>query len=168
MVGDSAKFAYLNLSTHILKFKYVRNFKDVLRYAVGLDLVTNLVSLLKLDSNHWFFSPYALEIWWMTSKNNRAPCLGYINLCALFQSLNEVKLELQLYKQHTVGKFGKLKYWEPKASVQDNTDQTTDNGYTTEEKHNSPGQSKWLLQTCQHFISEMLNDSEIQHQKCLI
>ena len=38
MVGDSAKFAYLNLSTRFLKFKYVINinFKDVLRYAVGL------------------------------------------------------------------------------------------------------------------------------------
>ena len=38
----------------------------------------------------WFksliFSPYDLEIWWMTLKNNRAPSLGYINICALFQS----------------------------------------------------------------------------------
>ena len=41
MVGDSAKFAYLNLSTRVLKFKYVLNFKDVLRYPVGLDLVTS-------------------------------------------------------------------------------------------------------------------------------
>ena len=48
--------------------------------------VTSLVISLKLDSNHWFFSPYDLEIWRMTSKNDRAPRLGYINLCALFQS----------------------------------------------------------------------------------
>ena len=27
--------------------------------------VTGLVILLKLDSNHWFFSPFDLEIWWM-------------------------------------------------------------------------------------------------------
>ena len=39
MVGDNAKFAYLNSSTRVLKFKYVLNFKYVLRYAVGLDLV---------------------------------------------------------------------------------------------------------------------------------
>ena len=32
---------------------------------------TGLVILLKLHSNHRFFSPYNLEIWWMTSINNR-------------------------------------------------------------------------------------------------
>ena len=37
----------------------------------------------------------------MTSKNNRAPCLGYINLCAVFQSHRGIQLELQSYKQHT-------------------------------------------------------------------
>ena len=42
VVADSAKFAYLNLSTRVLKFKYVPNFKYVLRYAVGLDLVTSV------------------------------------------------------------------------------------------------------------------------------
>ena len=29
-------------------------------------------SNLKLDSNRWFFSLCDLEIWWMTSRNNRA------------------------------------------------------------------------------------------------
>ena len=48
--------------------------------------VTSPVILLKLDPNHWFFSPYDIEIWWMTSKNNGAPRLGYINFCVLFQS----------------------------------------------------------------------------------
>ena len=43
---------------------------------------TSLVILLKLDSNHWFFSPCDLKIWWMTSKNYRAPLLHYIKLCA--------------------------------------------------------------------------------------
>ena len=47
---------------------------------------------------------------------------------------------LQSYKQHAVGKFRYLKYWEPKAPVQDNTDQTTANGYTIGEKHKSPRQ----------------------------
>ena len=40
---------------------------------------TGLVILLKLDSNR-FFGPYDLEIWWMTSKNNRTPHLCYINI----------------------------------------------------------------------------------------
>ena len=42
-------------------------------------------SYLKLDSNHQFFSPCDLEIWWMTSKNNRALLLYYVKLCASFQ-----------------------------------------------------------------------------------
>ena len=29
---------------------------------------TGLVILLELDSNHWFFSPCDLEIWWMTQE----------------------------------------------------------------------------------------------------
>ena len=47
---------------------------------------TGLVILLKLDSSRWFFSPCDFEIWWMTLKNNRAPPLYYIKLCASFQS----------------------------------------------------------------------------------
>ena len=97
--------------------------------------VTSLVILPKLDSNHWFFSPYDLEIWWMTSKNNTAPCLGYINLCALFQSHQWIQTGVTiLWRAHS------WEIWitgEPKASVQDNTNQTMDNGYTIEEKHKS-------------------------------
>ena len=33
-----------------------------------------------------FFVPFDLEIWWMTLKNNRAPLLYNIKLCASFQS----------------------------------------------------------------------------------
>ena len=33
-----------------------------------------------------FFGLCNLEIWWMTSKNNRVPLLYYIKLCASFQS----------------------------------------------------------------------------------
>ena len=40
-------------------------------------------SNLKLDSNRQFFHPCDREIWWMTSKNNRA-LLYYIKLCASF------------------------------------------------------------------------------------
>ena len=46
---------------------------------------TGLVILLKLDWNHRLFSPWDLEIWRMTSKNNKAPLLYYIKLCASFQ-----------------------------------------------------------------------------------
>ena len=43
---------------------------------------------LNSGQNHstQFFSPCDLEIWWMTSKNNRAPLLCYFKLCALFHS----------------------------------------------------------------------------------
>ena len=52
------------------------------------DLVaaTGLVILLKLDSNLRFSSLCDLDTWWMTSKNNRAPLLYCIKLCASFQS----------------------------------------------------------------------------------
>ena len=47
---------------------------------------TGLVILLKLDSNHRFFSPCDLEIWQMTPKNNRAPLLCYFKHFASFRS----------------------------------------------------------------------------------
>ena len=46
---------------------------------------TGLVILLKLDWNCPIFSLCHLEIWWMTSKNYRAPLLHYIKLCASFE-----------------------------------------------------------------------------------
>ena len=46
---------------------------------------TNLVILPKLNSNHRFFHPCHLEIWWMTPKSKRAPLLYCIKLCASFQ-----------------------------------------------------------------------------------
>ena len=42
-------------------------------------------SNLKLDSSHQFFRWCDREIWWMTSKNNRALLLYYVKLCASFQ-----------------------------------------------------------------------------------
>ena len=42
-------------------------------------------SNLNLDSNHQFFRPCDREVWWMTSKNNRALLLHYVKLCASFQ-----------------------------------------------------------------------------------
>ena len=61
--------------------------KIILNKANLRDLIaaTGLLILLKLDSNHQFFSPCDHEVWWMTSKNNRAPLLYYVKLCASFQ-----------------------------------------------------------------------------------
>ena len=59
---------------------------------------TGLVILLKLDSNQWFFILYDLEIRWMTLKNNKAALLGYIKLCALFQSHQEIQTGVTIRK----------------------------------------------------------------------
>ena len=45
----------------------------------------NRPSNLTLDSNCRFLSLCDLEIWWMTSNNNRALLLYYAKLCASFQ-----------------------------------------------------------------------------------
>ena len=42
-------------------------------------------SNVKLDTNRRFFSLCGREIWWITSKNNRALLVYYIKLCASFQ-----------------------------------------------------------------------------------
>ena len=60
---------------------------------------TGLVILLKFDPNHRFFSPYDLEIWCMTSKNNRAPLLYYIKLCVSFQIHRWIQTEVTLWKR---------------------------------------------------------------------
>ena len=67
----------LPLRTMIILLYNKANLRDLIA-------ATGLAILLKFDPNHRFFSPCDLEIWWMTSKNNRAPLLYYIKLCALF------------------------------------------------------------------------------------
>ena len=44
------------------------------------------VNLTQIGFKSSIFQPCDLEIWWMTLKNNRAPLLCYIKLCASFQS----------------------------------------------------------------------------------
>ena len=39
-----------------------------------------------LGQNRWCFVPWDLEIWWMTSENNRASLLCCFKLCATFHS----------------------------------------------------------------------------------
>ena len=60
---------------------------------------TGLVILLKFDPNHQFFSPCDIEIWCLTSKNNRAPLLYYIKLCVSFQIHRWIQTEVTLRKR---------------------------------------------------------------------
>ena len=63
---------------HFFKQYHKANLRDLIA-------ATGLVILLKLDKNHRLISPCDLEIWWITSKNKKAPLLYYIKLCASFQ-----------------------------------------------------------------------------------
>ena len=69
---------------------------------------TGLVILLKFDPNHQFFSPCDLEIWCMTSKNNRAPLLYYIKLCVSFQIHRWIQTEVTLWKRSIRVEFGDI------------------------------------------------------------
>ena len=75
------------------------NTQTLLNKANLRDLIaaTGLVILLKFDPNR-FFSPCDLEIWCMTSKNNRAPLLYYIKLCVSFQIHRWIQTEVTLQK----------------------------------------------------------------------
>ena len=48
---------------------------------------------LNSGQNQQFFVPCDLVIWWRTLKNNRAPLLYYIKLCASFKAMGEFELE---------------------------------------------------------------------------
>ena len=54
---------------------------------------------LNLDQNWQFFVPCDLEIWEMTLKNNKAPLLCYIKLCASFQSHRWIQTGVTVQKQ---------------------------------------------------------------------
>ena len=78
-------------------FKYIfMNNKANLRDMIA---ATGLAILLKLDSNHRFFSPCDLKIWCLTFKNNRAPLLCYFKLCASFQSHRLIQTEVTVQKR---------------------------------------------------------------------
>ena len=63
----------------------------------------SLVILLKLDSNR-FFGPCDLQIWWMTSENNRTPLL-HCKLCASFQT-NWIQTAVTVQKHSNWVKIG--------------------------------------------------------------
>ena len=62
-----------------------------------MDLIaaTGLVILLKLDSNHWFFSPCDTEIWWMTPKTIWLLFYATLSFVHHFVAIGGFKLELQ-------------------------------------------------------------------------
>ena len=67
----------------------IQNIWSIINKANLRDLIaaTSLVILLKIGFKSSIFrSTSDLQIWWMTSKNNRAPLLYNIKLCALFQT----------------------------------------------------------------------------------
>ena len=47
-----------------------------------------------------------LEIWWMTSKNNRAPPLYYVKLCASFRSHQCIETAITVWKNSIRVKIG--------------------------------------------------------------
>ena len=84
MIGtDRQRDGQMQVTTITLRPKRPRVNKANLRDLIA---ATGLVILLKMDSNRRFFSPCDLEIWWMTSKNYRAPLLHYIKHCASSQA----------------------------------------------------------------------------------
>ena len=56
--------------------------------------------------NWRFFVPRDLQIWWMTLKNNRAPLLHYIQLCAAFQSHWHIQTGVTVRKRSILVKIG--------------------------------------------------------------
>ena len=59
-----------------------------------------------LGQNQRFFVPCDLEIWWMTLKNNRAPLLYYIKICASFQSHRWIQTGVTVRKRPIWVKIG--------------------------------------------------------------
>ena len=62
------------------------------------DRPSNLVKILSKSSIFQPMWPWNL-IWWMTSKNNRAPLLYYIELCASFQIQRWIQTKVTVRKR---------------------------------------------------------------------
>ena len=61
---------------------------------------------LNSGQNWQFFVPCDLKIWRMTLKNNRAPLLYYIKLCASFQSHELIQSGVTVWKRSIRVKIG--------------------------------------------------------------
>ena len=69
---------------------------------------TGLVILLKLDSTRRLFSPCDLEIWFMTSKNNRTPLPYCVKLCTSYQSHRWIQTWVTVRKRSILAKLAIL------------------------------------------------------------
>ena len=65
-------------------------------------------SNLKLDSNRQFFRPCDREIWWMTSKNNRALLLYYVKHYASFTIHWWIQTEFTVQKRSIRVEIGEM------------------------------------------------------------
>ena len=92
MLIHEGQFQLTTLFQYCSCFSNKANLRDLIA-------ATGLVILLKFDPNHRFFSPCDLEIWCMTSKNNRAPLLYYIKLCVSFQIHRWIQTKVTLRKR---------------------------------------------------------------------
>ena len=84
-------------------FQNIKKSKANLRDLIA---ATGLVILLKFDPKHQFFSLWDLEIWLMTSKNDRAHPLYYIKLCSSFQIHRWIQTEVPVWKPSLRDKIG--------------------------------------------------------------
>ena len=84
--------------------------RKLINKANQMDLIAAacLIILLKLYSNRRFFGPCDLEIWWMTSKNYRAPILYYTKLCASFQIHRWIQTGVIVWKRSIQVKIGEF------------------------------------------------------------
>ena len=81
----------LTLSAKCIPLYNTANLRDLIAATV-------IVIFFKLDSNRGFFSPCDIDIWWVTSKNNRAPLLYSIKLCASFHIHHWIQTGVAVWK----------------------------------------------------------------------
>ena len=81
LISMDVPYAKFILKCRLLKINTERNKANLRDLIAGTGLVFWLIFV-----NYEFFSLCDLEIWWMTSKNNRAPFLYYFKFFASFQS----------------------------------------------------------------------------------
>ena len=112
---SNAQIIYLNVFKHCMKCQMM----DIIYFSIPTttlnkanlrDLIaaTGLVILLKLDSNHRFFSHMTLKFDWWPQKNYRAPLLHYIKLCASSQTPRWIRTTVAVRKRSipvTIGYF---------------------------------------------------------------
>ena len=83
----------------------LKNTCSILRQALGI-ISKPLVNsnwnyrpkMLNLGQNQRIFFLWNIEVWWMTSKNNRAPLPNYAKLYPLFQSHQWIHIGVTVWK----------------------------------------------------------------------